>query len=337
MLTVLLKCFLIWQMHQATSTTDLEEIRLQLKQNFERQSRQKTPPPPLRIKKSSSEDFPHLAARVQPPNPQGTNSQTDKEMPYAKGSSYPRPLQASLQPEASQFDRSSVSKPGGVCESTISPVGSFPRNLSQREVPVPKRSPGSNNQWSTQRPSVRHSIATAAPSQSVLGPPQRHTPFSISPEVSDFEDDEEDDLLPGCSNQLEIDLECEIEEVAADVLETSVNRRTNLQVPLDPNLVCPECGKEFRMFEIQKLKKHVENICRPPQRNIAPPDKKTEKSQKINEFGYINQPARPATLVAKCGTCSQQVRLYVCKIDPTVNVRYVEPQHVYWPSLSIST
>jgi hypothetical protein len=53
----------------------------------------------------------------------------------------------------------------------------------------------------------------------------------------------------------------EIREITDKILEeTSGNRviKTDPQIPLDPNLVCPICDKQFRMFEIQKFKRHVE-------------------------------------------------------------------------------
>ena len=55
----------------------------------------------------------------------------------------------------------------------------------------------------------------------------------------------------------------EIREKAGEIIEeTSGNRviKTDLQKPLDPNLVCPYCGKQFRVFEIQKLRRHA-NEC----------------------------------------------------------------------------
>ena len=31
--------------------------------------------------------------------------------------------------------------------------------------------------------------------------------------------------------------------------------------PLDPNLVCPKCGKQYRVGEIQKLRRHINDKC----------------------------------------------------------------------------
>ena len=52
----------------------------------------------------------------------------------------------------------------------------------------------------------------------------------------------------------------EIREIAGEIMEeTSGNRmiKTNLQKPIDPNLVCPTCNKQFRIGEIQKLRRHA--------------------------------------------------------------------------------
>ena len=32
--------------------------------------------------------------------------------------------------------------------------------------------------------------------------------------------------------------------------------------PYDPNLVCPKCGKRYRIGEIQRLRRHVLERCR---------------------------------------------------------------------------
>lgn len=56
----------------------------------------------------------------------------------------------------------------------------------------------------------------------------------------------------------------EIQERAVEITEeTSSNRtiKTDIQKPFDPNLVCPTCGKQFRIFEIQIFKRHA-NECR---------------------------------------------------------------------------
>ena len=52
----------------------------------------------------------------------------------------------------------------------------------------------------------------------------------------------------------------EIREIAVEVMdETSGNRKikTDPQKPFDPNLVCPTCSKQFRIGEIQLLRRHA--------------------------------------------------------------------------------
>jgi hypothetical protein len=36
-------------------------------------------------------------------------------------------------------------------------------------------------------------------------------------------------------------------------------------LPYDPNLVCPKCGKQYRIGQIQYLRRHLEELC--PQLN----------------------------------------------------------------------
>jgi hypothetical protein len=34
-------------------------------------------------------------------------------------------------------------------------------------------------------------------------------------------------------------------------------------LPYDPNLVCPKCGKQYRIGQIQYLRRHLEGLCHP--------------------------------------------------------------------------
>ena len=52
----------------------------------------------------------------------------------------------------------------------------------------------------------------------------------------------------------------EVRDITDELLEeTSGNRiiKTDLQKPIDPNLVCPTCNKQFRIGKIQKLRRHA--------------------------------------------------------------------------------
>ena len=64
-------------------------------------------------------------------------------------------------------------------------------------------------------------------------------------------------------DQLHKDIDEEIhrfaEEVSEQVNRDSSHQVTEVQLPLDPNLVCPICHKNFRIGQIQKFSEHVEN------------------------------------------------------------------------------
>ena len=62
----------------------------------------------------------------------------------------------------------------------------------------------------------------------------------------------------------------EIEEMAEKVRRESrgpstqevlFNDDENDDRPYDPNLVCPKCGKQYRVGEIQKLRRHINEFC----------------------------------------------------------------------------
>ena len=64
-------------------------------------------------------------------------------------------------------------------------------------------------------------------------------------------------------DQLHKDIDEEIHRFAEHVNEQvnpDFNRQvTQVQLPLDPNLICPICHKNFRIGQIQKFKKHVDS------------------------------------------------------------------------------
>ncbi|XP_011408116.1 PREDICTED: uncharacterized protein LOC105315246 [Amphimedon queenslandica] len=62
----------------------------------------------------------------------------------------------------------------------------------------------------------------------------------------------------------------EIEEMADEVRKASRGPNTDEVIfnddpnddrPYDPNLVCPRCGKQYRVGEIQKLRRHINEFC----------------------------------------------------------------------------
>ena len=70
-------------------------------------------------------------------------------------------------------------------------------------------------------------------------------------------------------NPLLENIDGEIHEMAEEVRRMS--RRPDTQevlfddedspLPYDPNLVCPKCGRQYRVGEIQKLKRHINEFC----------------------------------------------------------------------------
>ena len=70
-------------------------------------------------------------------------------------------------------------------------------------------------------------------------------------------------------NQLLENIDGEIHDMAEEVRRMS--RRPDTQevlfddedssLPYDPNLVCPKCGRQYRVGEIQKLKRHMVEFC----------------------------------------------------------------------------
>ena len=76
-------------------------------------------------------------------------------------------------------------------------------------------------------------------------------------------DIEENVLLKG------IDIDDEIREMAKEVRRMSRHPVTqevlfddeDSSLPYDPNLICPKCGRQYRVGEIQKLKRHMVEFC----------------------------------------------------------------------------
>ena len=70
-------------------------------------------------------------------------------------------------------------------------------------------------------------------------------------------------------NKLIDGIDEEIQEMAEDVRKGSRGPTTaevlfddgDSSLPYDPNLVCPKCGKQYRVGEIQKLRRHMNEFC----------------------------------------------------------------------------
>ena len=75
--------------------------------------------------------------------------------------------------------------------------------------------------------------------------------------VSDSSDVAEDPLIEGIDKDM-LEAQREIEKMYVDPPDSieGTGHDDSFQIPYDPNLICPKCGKQFRRGEIQKLRKH---------------------------------------------------------------------------------
>ena len=79
-----------------------------------------------------------------------------------------------------------------------------------------------------------------------------------------------------CSNEDSDESDEEIDHDQKEIEEMAEQRRKEMQgpttaevlfddgdssLPYDPNLVCPKCGKQYRVGEIQKLRRHINEFC----------------------------------------------------------------------------
>ena len=79
-------------------------------------------------------------------------------------------------------------------------------------------------------------------------------------------DDSDSDIE---ENKLIDNIDEEIQQMAEDVRKGSRGPSTaevlfddgDSSLPYDPNLVCPKCGKQYRVGEIQKLRRHINEFC----------------------------------------------------------------------------
>ena len=79
-------------------------------------------------------------------------------------------------------------------------------------------------------------------------------------------DDSDSDIE---ENKLIDNIDEEIQQMAEDVRKGSrgptiaevVFDDGDSSLPYDPNLVCPKCGKQYRVGEIQKLRRHINEFC----------------------------------------------------------------------------
>ena len=82
-------------------------------------------------------------------------------------------------------------------------------------------------------------------------------PVTSEPDTSD--DIPENPLLEGVDQDIQYYAEeaCQMTRPPNDTKELDVQD----SLPYDPNLVCPKCGKQYRIGQIQRFKRHVEERC----------------------------------------------------------------------------
>ena len=92
---------------------------------------------------------------------------------------------------------------------------------------------------------------------------------TIAPPVVKSSDDDQTIML---ENPLMANIDKDIAEVAGEVrnmsaqpqlteqhpLQQQLQSKEVFEIPIDPNLKCSKCGRQFRHGEIQKLRKHFD-------------------------------------------------------------------------------
>ena len=85
----------------------------------------------------------------------------------------------------------------------------------------------------------------------------RATAESSNENDSDTSDVAENPLIEGIDKDM-IEAQHMIEQMYIEPFDTieGAGPDDSFEIPFDPNLVCPKCGRQFRRGEIQKLRKH---------------------------------------------------------------------------------
>ena len=83
-----------------------------------------------------------------------------------------------------------------------------------------------------------------------------HSPHSTVPTRASAP--ERASVSPSASHSdISKDIDTDIQNAASKMKESDQVEGPNEDIPFDPNLVCPKCGKCFRVGEIQNFRKHV--------------------------------------------------------------------------------
>jgi hypothetical protein len=109
-----------------------------------------------------------------------------------------------------------------------------------------------HNSTSTTQTSTEGSLATQTPAKKEPASSVKKGKLPSSKKVAD--DIPENRLVNDIDQQIEV----MAAEVQVEVGKENEHMVTRLHKPFDPNLVCPMCGKEHRIGEIQKFRVHVD-------------------------------------------------------------------------------
>ena len=91
----------------------------------------------------------------------------------------------------------------------------------------------------------------------VSSPVSSKAELSYSPASSDNSDVAENPLIEGIDTDM-LAAQEEVHRMYADPNDSINDPEQSFEIPFDPNLVCPKCGRQFRRGEIQKFRKHHE-------------------------------------------------------------------------------
>ena len=103
------------------------------------------------------------------------------------------------------------------------------------------------------QPSQHGHYLTAEPSKGSSQPKGRGTSVPARASAP-----ERASVSPSASHSdISRDIDTDIQNAASKMKESDQVEGPNEDIPFDPNLVCPKCGKRFRVGEIQNFRKHV--------------------------------------------------------------------------------
>ena len=83
------------------------------------------------------------------------------------------------------------------------------------------------------------------------------TESSSEQPASDTSDVPENPLIEGIDKDM-LAAQDEVHKMYADPNNSITDPEQSFEIPFDPNLVCPKCGRQFHRGEIQKFRKHHE-------------------------------------------------------------------------------